>query len=232
MPFAKHHDKLHIHNAQGVDLEEHTMTSTMEDSATEQTTAVAAITTDPIYRGTKVILRPYTVSDAADIHKAADHPLIAKYMRNLFPNPYTLADAEGWIKIATARLPLRNFAICHASDGTYAGGIGLKPLGDVESRTMEIGYWIGVDHWGGGLTTQAVVAFTRWSFENIPELLRLEAGVFGDNNASARVLEKAGYKYEGARRKAGFKNGEAFDIRIFGMLREECPGLQDVEKTT
>lgn len=95
---------------------------------------------------------------------------------------------------------------------------------------MEVGYWVGVDHWGAGLVTEALAAFTRWSFENIPELLRLEAGVFADNDASARVLEKCGYTFEGARRKAGFKNGQAFDIRMFGMLREECPGLESAEK--
>ena len=208
------------------------MVSSTEETTTANSAATTTLNTEPIYVGTKVILRPYAASDAAAVHKNADNPLIAKYMRNLFPNPYTLADAEGWITIATASLPLRNFAICRASDGSHAGGIGLKPLGDVESRTMEIGYWLGVDHWGAGLATEAVVAFTRWSFENIPELLRLEAGVFGDNHGSARVLEKAGYKHEGTRRKAGFKNGEAFDIRIFGVLREECLGLEGAESST
>jgi len=185
---------------------------------------------------------------------------------NAFPNPYTLADAESWITIATARQPLRNFAVCHA-DGTYAGGIGLKPIGDVEYRTMVIGYWFGQAHWGAGLATDAVIGFSRWCFENsmsfvpypcfafpflgrgrvcarnamgkgrvcadgrniVPELLRLEASVFGPNTASARVLEKAGYTLEGVRRKAACKNGEVIDMKMYALLKEECLGVTDEE---
>ncbi len=77
-------------------------------------------------------------------------------------------------------------------------------------------------HWGQGFATEVLKGFTRWAFENIPDLLRLEAGVFGGNDPSVRVLTKAGYTFEGARRKAGFKFGKSFDIRILGMLKEEC----------
>jgi RimJ/RimL family protein N-acetyltransferase len=138
-------------------------------------------------------------------------------MRNLFPHPY--------IPIATTRLPLRNFAITQP-DGAYVGGIGLKPLVDLESRTMEIGYWMGEAHWGAGIMTEAVVAFSRWSFETTPELLRLEAGVFGGNEGSMAVLRKAGYIFEGRRRNAVFKNGKVLDIHMFALLREECLGSQ------
>ncbi|KAJ7272125.1 acyl-CoA N-acyltransferase [Mycena rebaudengoi] len=146
-------------------------------------------------------------------------------MRNLFPDPYTLSDAESWISIATTGLPLRNFAIT-CPDGTYIGAIGLKPLADVESRTMKIGYWIGEAHWGAGIMTEAVVAFSRWSFETIPELLRLEANIFDGNEGSMAVLRKAGYTFEGRRRNAVFKNGKVLDMHMFALLREECLGSQ------
>ncbi|KAJ7265769.1 acyl-CoA N-acyltransferase [Mycena rebaudengoi] len=146
-------------------------------------------------------------------------------MSNLFPHPYTLLDAESWSLIAAKRLPLHNFAIT-CPDGTYIGGIGLKPLADVESRTMEIGYWMGEAHWGAGIMTEAVLAFSRWSFETIPELLRLEAAVFGGNEGSMAVLRKAGYTFEGRRRNAVFKNGKVLDIHMFALLREECLGSQ------
>jgi RimJ/RimL family protein N-acetyltransferase len=165
------------------------------------------------------------ILDAPSIAREANNPLIAQWMRNLFPHPYTLLDAESWISIATTRLPLRDFAITRP-DGTYVGGIGLKPLADVESRTMEIGYWIGEAHWGAGIMTEAVVAFSRWSFETIPELLRLEACVFGGNEGSMVVLRKAGYTFEGRRRNAVFKNGKVLDFHIFALLREEYIGSQ------
>ncbi|KAH8884527.1 acyl-CoA N-acyltransferase [Thozetella sp. PMI_491] len=177
----------------------------------------------------KLYARPYVPSDAEAISKEANNPKVSKFMTNMFPSPYTLADAEAWIKIATERKPIRNFAIFKL-DGTYVGGIGLKPGADVYYRTMEIGYWIGEAHWGQGLTTEVARHFTRWAFENIPELLRLEAGVFDGNHASLRVLAKVGYTSEGPRRKAGFKHGKAFDIHYMSMLREECPGLKEDAK--
>ncbi|KAJ7348810.1 acyl-CoA N-acyltransferase [Mycena albidolilacea] len=177
----------------------------------------------PILTLSRSIIRPYHVLDAPSIAREANNPLIAQWMRNLFPDPYTLLDAESWISIATKTLPLRNFAITRP-DGTYVGGIGLKPLADVESRTMEIGYWIGEAHWGAGIMTEAVIAFSRWSFETIPELLRLEAGIFGGNEGSMAVLRKAGYTFEGRRRNAVFKNGKVLDFHMFALLREECLG--------
>ncbi|KAJ7240107.1 acyl-CoA N-acyltransferase [Mycena rebaudengoi] len=136
-------------------------------------------------------------------------------MANFFPHPYTLLDAESWSLIAATRLPLHNFAIT-CPDGTYIGGIGLKPLADVESCTMEIGYWMGEAHWGAGIMTEAVVTFSRW----------LEAAVFGGNEGSMAVLRKAGYTFEGRRRNAVFKKGKVLDIHMFALLREECLGLR------
>lgn len=143
-------------------------------------------------------------------------------MRDAYPAPYGLANAERWIGIAPAEDPPLNFAICtppdHAGTTTVCGGIGLKRLADVESRTLEVGYWLGRDVWGRGIATEAPAAAAGGPVQ------RIEACVFGDNDASARVLTKAGYVLEGSRRKAGFKNGKPFDIRIFGILREEVLG--------
>jgi RimJ/RimL family protein N-acetyltransferase len=175
----------------------------------------------PILTLTKSTIRPYSIADAPAIAREANNPNVSRFLRNRFPSPYGLSDAEAWLATATAGPPLHDFAICKP-DGTFCGGIGLQPLADVEYRTMEIGYWMGEEHWGAGIMTEAVAAVTRWAFREIPELLRLEAGVYEGNEASEKVLGKAGYVFEGARRKAAFKNGKALDIKMFGMLREEC----------
>lgn len=205
-------------------------------------TTASACVPAPIYVGPRATIRPYCAADAPHLAHEANNPLIARFMRNLFPFPYTLADAESWITVCTARQPLRNFALFDSKSKAYAGGIGLKPLEDVECRTMEVGYWIGEAHWGKGIVTDALTAFVRWAFENVTvvedrgragdteadarklPLLRLEAGVFEGNPASERVLQKAGFRLEGVRRKAAWKNGVARDIRIYGLLREECLG--------
>lgn len=184
----------------------------------------------PILHLAKCVLRPYQPTDAAAIALAANHPDVARYMRNTFPSPYTLHDAETWLATAS---PLNLAILVPSPDGTppltLAGGIGLRRLADVESNTMEVGYWLGPTHQGRGVATNALRGFGRWAFSasGVPGLVRLEAAVFGPNARSAAVLARAGYVYEGARRSAAvLRDGGVVDVMVYGLLREECLALE------
>jgi RimJ/RimL family protein N-acetyltransferase len=52
-------------------------------------------------------------------------------------------------------------------------------------------------------------------------IARIQALTNVRNNASQRVLEKAGFKREGILRKAGFVRGDRTDAYIYGVIREE-----------
>ncbi|OTB08553.1 hypothetical protein M426DRAFT_7866 [Hypoxylon sp. CI-4A] len=188
-------------------------------TTTSQSAPAPIVTTDKCY------IRAYAYSDAEAAAAAANHPEIVAYMRNSFPHPYTLESANYWINFALDSDPMVNFAI-FLPDGTFAGGIGLKPGQDVESRTWEVGYWIAMDHWGRGIARSALEGFSAWAFQKFPELLRLEAGVFGENTASMKVLERVGYTKEGVRRKAVFKKDKIMDLVIYGLLREDLEGRE------
>ncbi|KAK6064921.1 gcn5-related n-acetyltransferase [Seiridium cupressi] len=187
------------------------------ENAPFQVPVNAIVTTD------KCFIRPYNVSDAASLSAAANDPEIARFMRNKFPSPYTLDDAHFFINLSSERTPCVNYAI-FLLDGTYAGGIGFIPGGDTEFRTWEVGYWIGKNQWGKGVTTSAVKGFCKWAFTAFPEILRIEAGVYEGNFGSMKVLERAGFLREGVRRKAVVKSGKAFDVTVFGLLREDVEG--------
>jgi RimJ/RimL family protein N-acetyltransferase len=47
--------------------------------------------------------------------------------------------------------------------------------------------------------------------------------VFGWNPASARVLEKAGFTFEGRMREAVFKDGRLTDLLVYGMVKDAAP---------
>jgi len=113
-------------------------------------------------------------------------------------------------------LPAVNLAI--DVNGHAVGGIGLILNGDVYIKSAEIGYWIGEEYWGQGITTEAVRLMTEYAFYYF-DLLRLYAEVFENNKASMRVLEKNGYYLEGVRRKAVFKNEVLMDDYIWVKLR-------------
>ncbi len=43
-------------------------------------------------------LRPWRPEDAAAIVPYADDPLVAENLRDVFPNPYRLQDAEAYVR--------------------------------------------------------------------------------------------------------------------------------------
>ena len=120
----------------------------------------------------------------------------------------------------TARLSFsRLWSYAIASDEEAIGGIGLRWQQDVHRRSAEIGYWVGEPFWGQGIATKAVRALTEYAFVN-PGLIRIYASVFELNPASARVLEKAGYTYEGRLRKSVTKDGITIDQLLYAIVRE------------
>lgn len=185
----------------------------------------------PIITTPRFIIRPFHPSDAPPMATLYNNPKISRYMRNTFPFPYTPADAEFWINLVTGPnsphiafgifVPVTPSPSSDETTYTLAGSIGLQRMSDVEVRTMNLGYVLGEPYWGQGIMTEATVAFSRWALESMPEeeLTRLDGAVFEGNTASMMVLTKAGFKFEGVRRKAVWKNGEALDQYNYGLLR-------------
>lgn len=172
---------------------------------------------EPILRLRSCMIRAYDDGDVESLAKAADNPRIARWMRNTFPQPYKIDDAKAWISIAS---PIRDFAICLPDGSAVIGGIGLKPRDDIHRRTMEIGFWLGEDHWGQGMSTEAVAAFSDWAFAEFILLVRLEAEVFEGNVGSTRVLEKAGFGFEARQKNAVEKLGTIMDTLTYCKFRE------------
>lgn len=104
------------------------------------------------------------------------------------------------------------------AEGRVIGGIGVEPGADVHRFDAELGYWLGVDHWGHGYATEAVTAVCDFVFA-ATRLQRLHAVVFDGNPASDRVLDKCGFVLEGTHRRAIFKNGRFLDCRIYARLK-------------
>ena len=138
-------------------------------------------------------------------------------LRNRFPYPYTNADAENFFSIVVGREPETSFAI--EVNGKAVGGIGFSLLEDEEYRSAEIGYWLGEEYWGRGITTEVLIAVTEYAFAQF-DLARLYAHVFEWNVASARVLEKAGYEFEGRLRKSVTKDDKTIDRLLYAKVRD------------
>jgi RimJ/RimL family protein N-acetyltransferase len=74
--------------------------------------------------------------------------------------------------------------------------------------------------------TSALVAVTRYAFEQHADLRRIYAVPFAWNAASFRVLEKAGYRVEGRLRQSAIKDGKVTDQVLYAILRDELPSAR------
>jgi len=83
--------------------------------------------------------------------------------------------------------------------------------------STEVGYWLGEAFWGRGIVTEALKATTRYAFDTYG-VTRVYAVPFEWNVPSQRVLEKAGYAFEGRMRRSAIKDGKIIDQLLYAYL--------------
>lgn len=164
---------------------------------------------------TRLTLREPRWDDAARLAELANDFDVVR-MTTGMPFPYTLQDADGFLRRMQARDRAREavFAIDHADEGVV-GVLGFHPT---EPRAPEVGYWIGRPYWGQGYATEAATAALDWARAGWGRRL-VVSGHFADNPASGRVLEKAGFLYTGVVQPRHSKaRGEAAPTRMMVWL--------------
>jgi [ribosomal protein S5]-alanine N-acetyltransferase len=162
-------------------------------------------------------LRPYRAGEGRAVCDVADDFMVSRWMTRHFPHPYTQRDADEWIALAAGGTrQVRHFAI--EVDGVLAGGVGFDPLDGERSGTATFGYWLGRAYWGRGIGTDAARTLSNYALSS-EGLRRLEASVFAQNVASAKVLKKCEFELEGTLRALYVdRNGAACDALLFVRL--------------
>lgn len=161
-------------------------------------------------------LRPWQISDCESLVENANDIEVARYLTNKFPHPYTLAHAREFIQFANSAMPVHIFAI--VLHNTAIGGIGIHPQDDVMKKNAEIGFWLGRAYWGKGIMSGVIPHILAFAFENY-DITRVYARVFGNNIASQRVVEKAGFTKEAVLSKTIYKNDAFLDEIIYGYRK-------------
>jgi len=163
-------------------------------------------------------LRRFRETDAPGMAELANNEKISRNLRDGFPHPYTLQDAENFIKNCMDQDPVCIFAI--ENSGEYVGNIGLMPGQDVYRKSAEIGYFIGEPYWNQGIATVAVNLITDYGFNTL-SMVRIHTGIFEYNVSSQHVLEKCGFRKEGIFKKSVFKNERLWDEIRFAKINPE-----------
>jgi ribosomal-protein-alanine N-acetyltransferase len=174
----------------------------------------------PRIKTARLLLRPYTLTDATDVQRLAGDRDIASTTASI-PLPYDDGVAEQWIATHHRRFEQGtglDLAITRDPDGALVGAIELRF--EPEHDRAELGYWIGKPYWGRGYATEAARALVRYSFDTLG-LHRIYARHFTRNQASGKVLQKIGMTHEGQRRQHEKKWSIYEDEELYGMLKDD-----------
>ncbi len=165
-------------------------------------------------------IRKWKLSDAAALAVAISNKKILNNLRDGLPYPYTEKDGADFISDMLSANEDETFAFAITVDNNVIGNIGVFRQENIHRQTAELGYYISEEYWGKGIMTEAVKQICEYVFSN-SDIIRIYAEPFAYNTASCRVLEKAGFQYEGTLRNNAVKNGKVIDMKMYSILKAE-----------
>ena len=179
----------------------------------------------------RLLLRDFEMSDLEEVYAFRSDPNVMRY----FTGQTETADEVLTFLRRTAEYRTRQpqtkfrFAIVLRAENRVIGGCGLDIM-NMRVREGEIGYHLLTSCWGQGYATEAAQALVQFGFEEL-KLHRLFADCFARNGASARVMEKAGLKYEACLRQNRLSAEGWDDTLIYSLLEDEWRGATSGKET-
>lgn len=165
-------------------------------------------------------IRKWELSDAKELAAALSNKKVQDNLRDGLPYPYTEQDGTDYISTVLSTDGNETFTFAITVDEKAVGSIGIFRQGNIHRQTAELGYYIAEEYWGKGIMTEAVKQICGYVFDK-SDIIRIYAEPFAYNAASCRVLEKAGFQYEGTLRNNAVKNGEIIDMKMYSLLKTE-----------
>jgi len=165
-----------------------------------------------------VQIREWKTADAHDLAYALNNKKILDNLRDGLPFPYTESDAELYISSMLSAEKDSLYAWAISIDNKAIGSIGVFRKNNIHRLTAETGYYIAEPFWGKGIGTTALRYACRHIFEHT-DIIRIFAEPFSYNIASCRILEKAGFTFEGTLKKNAIKNGSILDMNLYAIVK-------------
>ncbi len=170
----------------------------------------------------RLVLRRFIPEDASDMYSnwAGDSNVTKYLMWKAHANvEVTNNIVNDWCESYSDR-SFYHWAIIPVDFSKVIGSITVSSISETYSN-CELGYCLGREFWGKGIMTEALKSILTHLFSNVG-FRRIYAAHDTENEASGRVLLKAGMTPEGTLRKSRkYPEGNFFDCRIYSILKEE-----------
>jgi RimJ/RimL family protein N-acetyltransferase len=173
----------------------------------------------------RLTLRRPTLADVKAIARLANDRRIAENTRRL-PHPYSQDNAIEFVR-ATAN-ENRGTVFLIESELAPIGVVGVDWR---DPDAPELGYWLGVEHWGQGFGTEAARAMIDFAFEEFA-IEHLISGARVANPASRNILEKCGFQWSGVELHRFEALGSSTPVDCFRLSRSVWSSLKSWHNST
>lgn len=169
----------------------------------------------PILTTARLRLRAAASGDAAALGGLLSRAEVTRFSN--LPDAPNMAQIDRFVRWMAKLQPTGSgcaWIIAEAASATAIGAIRFDRF-DRTWRYGVVGSELHPEFWGRGLMTEALRAVVACGHE-VFGLNRIKAWTLPSNPASDRVLEKAGFGYEGMLWQRAWFNGAFHDFRMFG----------------
>jgi RimJ/RimL family protein N-acetyltransferase len=173
----------------------------------------------------RLTLRRPTHADVKAIARLANDRRIAENTRRL-PHPYSHDHAIEFLR--TTANDNRETVFLIESRHTP---IGVVSVDWRQPEAPELGYWLGIEHWGQGFATEAVRAVIDFTFEEF-DVEQLTSGARVANPASRNILEKCGFQWSRVELHRFEALGSSTPVDCFRLTRGIWSSLKNWNKST
>ena len=170
-------------------------------------------------RTDRLVLRPLRESDADALFTIFSDQKVMRYWSTLPWTSHEPARAMITRDLAQTSKEHLRLGIELAHDKRLVGTCTLFSI-DAVCRRAEIGYGLASFAWGQGYMNEALRALLDYGFHQL-NLNRIEADIDPRNEASARTLERLGFRKEGYLRERWIVGDEVSDTALYGLLQRE-----------
>jgi RimJ/RimL family protein N-acetyltransferase len=168
-------------------------------------------------RTPRLLLRPLREQDAQALFGIFSDPRVSRYLsRPAWPSIDLAFERIARDLQALPAGEYLRFGIERTDGGELIGECSLFNLSE-QSRRAEIGYALASRAWGNGYIGEALNCLLEFGFSQLA-LNRVEADIDPRNEASARSLERLGFRNEGRLRERWIVDGEVSDTALYGLL--------------